>query len=102
MTQTILHYTFFKMTKKSTKKPDFIGFLVFYSKLSVKVGIDISKTEEFKKIIAFCKKKQSIKIYKVHEVFKVILKTSEILLEEDILRVLEKKHPLQKSKLRNR
>ena len=50
--------------------------------------IDISKKEELKKIVIFCKKKQSINTYQFHEIFKAILKTSEILLEKEFLKIL--------------
>ena len=67
---------------------EIIEFLKLLNKLRGKtehsLKIDVSKKEEFQKIVEFCKKKQPIKSYIPSEVFKAILKTSEVLLEKKL------------------
>ena len=77
------------ITRKMNKDNlEIIEFLKLLNKLRGKtehsLKIDVSKKEEFQKIVEFCKKKQPIKSYVPSEVFKAILKTSEVLLEKEL------------------
>ena len=80
------------ITKKLQKNNlEIIEFLKLLHDLRGKVSHSfktdgLSKKEAFKKIVKFCKKKQFIKPSHIRsEVFKAILKTSEVLLEENTL-----------------
>ena len=85
---TLLELWILKKLKKNDL--EIIKFLNLLHKLrgktthSLKAVHGLSNKEEFKKLVEFFQKKQSIKSSRVRsEVFKAILKTSEILLEKE-------------------